>query len=78
MGDRWREPRETWGATLRGYVLFMRPANLAWESLPSRPTRSGKWNDRRHRLSVVHCTMGDLLIAPACLAVALILLGDAS
>jgi len=69
----------TWIATLRRYALFMGPANLLWETLQLplyTISREGGIGDIA--FAVVHCTMGDLLIALACLVAALMLLGDDS
>lgn len=69
----------TWVATLRRYALFMGPANLVWETLHvPLYTISREGTIGEIAFSVVHCTMGDLLIALACLMAALLLLGDAS
>jgi len=73
------EAAGTWIAALRRYALFMAPTSLVWEILQV-PLytiwRKGTLSDIA--FSVVHCAVGDLLIALACLVAALILLGEPS
>ncbi len=66
-----------WIAALRAYLLATAFLNLLWEAaqLPLYTI----WTDgtiREKTVAVVHCTMGDVLIALAALAAALVVAGD--
>jgi hypothetical protein len=66
-----------WLLGLRGYLGFALAGNMIWESLHLPlytiwTTGSG----REQAFAVVHCTLGDLLIAVSTLALALVLAGD--
>ena len=65
-----------WIAALRAYLATVAGADLVWEAahLPLYTLwRTGATNDRL--FAVIHCTLGDILIALTCLVVALILAG---
>ena len=66
-----------WIAALRAYLLATAFLDLAWEAaqLPLYTI----WTDgtvREKAFAVLHCTMGDVLIALAALAAALVVAGD--
>jgi hypothetical protein len=68
-----------WLAVLRRYAVFMTVSNLFWETLHL-PLYT-IWNEGTSgeiAFAVAHCTGGDLLIALACLIVALFLFGWSS
>jgi hypothetical protein len=63
-------------AALRRYALFTAAANLLWESAHAPLyTLWANGTTREITFAVLHCTAGDLLIASACLVVALALVG---
>jgi hypothetical protein len=65
-----------WIAALRAHLATVAGADLVWEAahLPLYTLwRTGTTNDRL--FAVIHCTLGDILIALTCLVVALILAG---
>jgi hypothetical protein len=65
-----------WIAALRAYLATVACADLVWEAahLPLYTLwREGTAHDQL--FAVIHCTLGDILIALACLVVALILAG---
>lgn len=70
---------EDWLATLRRYFLFLLAAHLIWETLQL-PLYTIWLNGSAGEIAfaVIHCTVGDLLIAFSCLVGALILSGDRS
>lgn len=72
-------PESAWLGVLRRYLLFVAPANLAWESahLPLYTIwRAGSPGEIA--FAVLHCTGGDVLIAVACLFGALTIAGSPS
>ena len=69
----------TWLDTLRRYVAFAAAANLAWE-IAHVPlyTIWEKGTAAEIAFAVLHCTVGDVLIALSCLVAALAVFGRAS
>jgi hypothetical protein len=66
----------SWLSALRRYALFAPAANLAWEAVHvPLYTIWERGTPAEILFSVVHCTGGDVLIAVACLVVALVLAG---
>lgn len=71
-------PKMRWKA-VRHYLYFAAGANLLWEMLHL-PLYT-IWTDEtwvQIAFAIMHCTSGDILIAFACLYVALFLFGDAT
>jgi hypothetical protein len=69
--------RPSWLDTLRRYLIVIAVANLVWECLhlPLYTIwREGSLYE--NAFAVVHCTLGDVLIALSALVLALFLLGD--
>ena len=71
------EPSRRWSPALFGrYLAFVAPANLVWEvaHLPL----YGVWSSGTGRdlaFAVLHCTLGDVLTAAACFALAFLVTG---
>lgn len=67
-----------WLAALRSYLLFVIPANLVWEiaHLPLYTI----WQEPlgRRAFAVIHCTLGDALIATATLVLAIVIFGSSA
>jgi hypothetical protein len=67
-----------WLAALRSYLLFVIPANLAWEiaHLPLYTI----WQEPlgRRAFAVFHCTLGDALIATATVVAAIVVAGSST
>lgn len=70
------EPSSNWLRSLRVYLAVIAVGNLVWETLQL-PLytiwRTGTL--REQAFAVIHCTLGDLLIALSSLALALIIVG---
>lgn len=70
----WYRDREAWRLIVRGYLPWLAGLNLAWEAMQV-PLYT-MWTDATPgyiAFAVVHCTLGDVLIGSASLALALIL-----
>lgn len=68
--------RPVWLQALRGYLLALGPMMLAWEAaqLPLYTLwRGGSWFEIIY--TILHCTVGDMLIGLAALTWALVLVG---
>lgn len=65
-----------WLTALRSYLLFVIPANFVWEiaHLPLYTI----WQEslRQMAFAVLHCTLGDALIATATLVIAILVFGS--
>jgi len=65
-----------WLTALRSYLLFVIPANLVWEiaHLPLYTI----WQEAlgRRAFAVLHCTLGDALVATATLVLAIVIFGS--
>lgn len=73
----WSRDREAWRLIALRYLPAMAALNLAWESLQV-PLYT-LWDEARAAyivFSIVHCTLGDILIGAVALALSLIILRE--
>ncbi len=72
-----RSSAEAWLLSLRGYLMFVTVANLAWE-FAHMPLYTLWQTGTVHEIvfAALHCTGGDLLIALSAIMLALFLVGD--
>ena len=73
MDGLWFQDRQAWRLILLGYLPWFAGLNLAWEAAHVRLYTL--WNEAQPAylvFSVVHCTLGDVLIGAAALFTALI------
>ena len=77
--DRLAAADKGWLSMLRRYLIFVAVGNVMWETLQlPLYTIWVEGTPGKIAFAVAHCTAGDMLIALACLAVALVAAGDKS